>query len=127
MPIDETTVQELCVVARCRWKIENEPLNTLKNQGYNLEHNYVHGQMYLPTNFMLLTFFSFLVNQIAQHLDQDFQAAKKAAKTLKALWEKVRALVYFVPITSIGAVYRFIGKAEQLKVPRLNRIIVNYP
>ena len=25
---------------RCRWKIENETFNTLKNQGYNFEHNY---------------------------------------------------------------------------------------
>jgi hypothetical protein len=25
---------------RARWKIENETFNTLKNQGYNFEHNY---------------------------------------------------------------------------------------
>ena len=28
---------------RARWKIENETFNTLKNQGYNFEHNYGHG------------------------------------------------------------------------------------
>ena len=26
--------------ARAKWKIENETFNTLKTQGYNLEHNY---------------------------------------------------------------------------------------
>jgi hypothetical protein len=26
--------------ARARWKIENESFNTLKNQGYHLEHNF---------------------------------------------------------------------------------------
>jgi hypothetical protein len=29
---------------RARWKIENETFNTLKNQGYNFEHNYGHGK-----------------------------------------------------------------------------------
>ena len=30
-----------CLVkgGRCRWKIENETFNTLKNQGYHFEHN----------------------------------------------------------------------------------------
>ncbi|HRI28669.1 MAG TPA: hypothetical protein PK239_13670 [Chitinophagales bacterium] len=42
----------------------------------------------------------FRPDQITQHLDQNFQAAK----TLKALWEKVRVVVYFVPTTFIGAV-----------------------
>jgi len=34
---------------RGRWKIENETFNTLKNQGYQLEHNYGHGQKHLTT------------------------------------------------------------------------------
>jgi hypothetical protein len=32
---------------RARWKIENETFNTLKNQGYNFEHNDGHGQQHL--------------------------------------------------------------------------------
>ena len=30
---------------RARWEIENETFNTLKNQGYNLDYSYGHGQM----------------------------------------------------------------------------------
>ena len=40
--------------AKSRWKIENECLNTLKNQGYHLEHNYGHGENNLAFNFYLL-------------------------------------------------------------------------
>ncbi|PZN70807.1 MAG: hypothetical protein DM484_27835 [Candidatus Methylumidiphilus alinenensis] len=36
---------------RARWKIENETFNTLKDQGYCLEHNYGHGEENLATNF----------------------------------------------------------------------------
>lgn len=117
--ITDALAKELEQVARCRWKIENETFNTLKNQGYHLEHNYGHGKKYLATNFMLLTFLAFLVDQMAQYLDRDFKAAKNAAKTYKALWELVRGLFYFVPVTSIGAVYRFIAKQQKLNIPAL--------
>jgi hypothetical protein len=30
---------------RARWKIENETFNTLKNQGYNFEHNYPYNDI----------------------------------------------------------------------------------
>ena len=37
--VTEHNVKELIEIARARWKIENETFNTLKNQGYHLEHN----------------------------------------------------------------------------------------
>ena len=117
--IDENNIKELVSVARCRWKIENETFNTLKNQGYHLEHNYGHGKKNLATNFMLLTFLAFLVDQIAQQLDKDFQRAKQASKTLKGLWEKVRSVFYLLPTTSMSAIYRFITKKQQVKIPAL--------
>ncbi|SMC89494.1 hypothetical protein SAMN02746065_1147 [Desulfocicer vacuolatum DSM 3385] len=40
---------------RARWKIENETFNTLKNQGYHLEHNYGLGEKHLSENFGRLT------------------------------------------------------------------------
>ena len=43
---------------RARWKIENETFNTLKNQGYNFEHNYGHGNKHLCSVFTMLMLFS---------------------------------------------------------------------
>ncbi|MBR9982357.1 MAG: hypothetical protein KFF50_15100, partial [Desulfatitalea sp.] len=37
-----------------RWKIENETFNTLKNQGYHIEHNFGHGRKNLSNNFFVL-------------------------------------------------------------------------
>jgi len=54
LPISKHCLKEFVRVARSRWKIENEPFNTLKNQNYHLEHNYGHGEKYLATNFALL-------------------------------------------------------------------------
>lgn len=117
--ITHENVRELVSVARSRWKIENETFNTLKNQGYHLEHNYGHGKQYLSTNFAILTFLAFMIDQIAQHLDEDFQAAKRTCQTFKALWERIRAIFYVLPTMSMSAVYRFIVKKKQAKISPL--------
>ncbi|WP_430450698.1 hypothetical protein [Rhodopirellula europaea] len=51
---------------RCRWRVENETFNTLKNQGYQLEHNYGHGKTNLMTVLALLMFLAFAVDQIQE-------------------------------------------------------------
>jgi hypothetical protein len=38
--VNKRNVYALMRGGRARWKIENETFNTLKNQGYNFEHNY---------------------------------------------------------------------------------------
>ena len=114
--ITAQNAQELVAVARSRWKIENETFNTLKNQGYNLEHNYGHGKKFLATNFAILTFLAFLTDQIAQHLDTDFQMAKAVCKTFKAFWEKIRTFFYLLPTMSMNAIYRFITLRKQISM-----------
>lgn len=117
--ITEQNAQELMTVARCRWKIENETFNTLKNQGYHLEHNYGHGQKYLATNFAILTFLAFLADQIAQEMDQVFIKALAICKTRKALWEKVRQVFDLLPAISMNAIYKFIAKEVKIDFPLL--------
>lgn len=61
VPIRSEQLPELVAVARARWKVENETFNTLKNQGYQLEHNFGHGNQYLASvlaSLMMLAFFS---------------------------------------------------------------------
>ena len=53
---------------RARWKIENETFNTLKNQGYHLEHNYGHGEQNLSVVLALLMMLAFLVDQVQQRV-----------------------------------------------------------
>ena len=112
-------VQELVEVARARWKIENETFNTLKNQGYHFGHNYGHGKKHLATNFAILTFLAFLTDQIAQHLDKAFQAARAVCKSFKSFWERVRNIFYLLPALSMNAIYRFIVKQKQVNIPAL--------
>ena len=75
---------------RARWKIENETFNTLKNQGYNLEHNYGHGELNLSVVLALLMMLAFLVDQTQQLCCPLFQAAWKKLQSKRALWEEIR-------------------------------------
>src|SRR5215813_10230133 len=52
--VSKRNVYKLMRGGRARWKIENETFNTLKNQGYNFEHNYGHGEQHLSVVFATL-------------------------------------------------------------------------
>ncbi|APZ30187.1 hypothetical protein [Rickettsia conorii] len=56
--------------ARAHWKIENECFNSLKNHGYNIEHNYGHGSENLCYNFYNFTLLAFTIHQIHQLVDK---------------------------------------------------------
>jgi len=75
---------------RARWKIENETFNTLKNQGYHLEHNYGHGARNLSVVLALLMRLAFLVDQVQQLCCPVFRAAWDKMKTKCPLWEELR-------------------------------------
>jgi hypothetical protein len=77
---------------RARWKIENETFNTLKNQGYHLEHNYGHGEQNLSVVLALLMMLAFLVDQTQQLCCPLFQAACEKLKSKRALWERIRTV-----------------------------------
>ena len=68
-------VREIMRGGRARWEIENETFNTLKNQGYHLEHNYGHGEQNLSVVLALLMMLAFLVDQVQQMCCPLFQAA----------------------------------------------------
>jgi hypothetical protein len=90
---------------RARWKIENETFNTLKNQGYNFEHNYGLGAKYLSMVFVTLMMLAFLVDQTQQLSCTLFQSVWKKVGSKKALWEKIRALFSCFIFDSMGMLY----------------------
>lgn len=64
LPINASNVVQLVEAGRCRWRIENECFNSLKNQGYEIKHNYGHGDEHLCFNFYLFTLLAFYLHQI---------------------------------------------------------------
>jgi len=60
---------DLVRAGRSRWKIENETFNALKNCGYELEHNYGHGQRNLASIFATQILLSFAVEGLVALID----------------------------------------------------------
>jgi Transposase DDE domain len=86
---------------RARWKIENETFNTLKNQGYNFEHNYGHGTQNLSVVFAMVMMLAFLVDQTQQLCCALFQAVWAKLGSKRLLWERMRALFYDYALESM--------------------------
>ena len=76
----EENVLTLTKTGRARWRIENETFNTLKNQGYQFEHNFGHGYKNLSHVFGLLMFQAFLIDQVQQRCRGRFQQALAKAR-----------------------------------------------
>ena len=117
--ITEENVTKVMRGGRAKWKIENETFNTLKTQGYNLEHNYGHGKQHLATNFASLTFTAFLIDQIEQLACTLFQKALLAKKSKKAFWHSIRGLFDWFFIDSWTELLTAIIKGKSVSLKKL--------
>jgi hypothetical protein len=89
--ITETNIYDLMRGGRTRWKIENETFNTLKNQGYEFEHNFGHGNKNLNVVFTMLMFLAFAIDQLQQISCCFFQEALRNVRNRTALWRKMKS------------------------------------
>jgi hypothetical protein len=90
---------------RSRWKVENETFNTLKNQGYHLEHSYGHGYQNLSVVLAMLMMLAFLVDQTCQLCCALFAAAWEKCGSKRALWEGVREIFHRFTVGSMAEIY----------------------
>jgi len=93
---------------RCRWRIENETFNTLKNQGYHFEHNYGHGEKNLSVVFSMLMMLAFLVDQAQQLCCPLFNAVWEKLGSKRALWDNLRSHFRHFRFTSMRMLYEAI-------------------
>ena len=92
--IDENNVTTLVKGGRARWKIENETFNTLKNQGYHIEHNFGHGQQNLSMIFFVLNLLAFYVHQILELTDRLYHQVRYTKFTSrKEYWNQLRCTI----------------------------------
>jgi Transposase DDE domain len=118
--LTEDTVDDVMRGGRTRWKVENETFNTLKNQGYNLEHNYGHGDKNLSVVLAVLMMLAFLVDQTQQRCCPLFQAAWKKLGTKCNLWEQIRNLFQICLFNSMTALLEALVRGIERQPPVLS-------
>jgi hypothetical protein len=93
LDVNINNVELLVNVGRSRWKIENECFNTLKNQGYQIEHNFGHGKQHLSFNMYLSVLLAFFMHQILELTDAAFRACRQKFGSKKQLWDTIRTAI----------------------------------
>jgi hypothetical protein len=116
IPLNARSVEPVMRAGRARWKIENETFNTLKNQGYNFEHNYGHGQQNLATNLALLMFLAFTVDQMIQRCWRVFRQVRGGLRTKAKLWDIMRSLFMVQLFPTMDALYRQIADLYDIQL-----------
>jgi hypothetical protein len=115
--VTKENVKTLSKGGRARWKIENETFNTLKNQGYYLEHNYGHGDKNLSVNMVTMMFTAFLVDQIQQACCQTFKKAFAVmGERPSYFWERVLTIFKSWIIDSWDDIFSIITDKKMAKL-----------
>jgi hypothetical protein len=92
LDVDAAKVAVVVQIGRTRWKIENEQFNVHKNHGYELTHNYGHGQQSLSLVFYLLNLLAY-VAQVILALGDRLSQRCRAQESRRELWHALRAFV----------------------------------
>ena len=111
--INENNVATLVKGGRARWKIENETFNTLKNQGYHIEHNFGHGQQNLSMIFFTLNLLAFYVHQILELTDRLYHQVRYTKFTSrKEYWNQLRCTIRILIFPRWESLLQFILDPE---------------
>ena len=100
MPVGPDNVVAMVAAGRARWKIENEAFNTLKTKGYNLEHNFGHGQQYLASVLATLNLLAFACHTVIDLTAKTWKAARREVATRQGFFHTLLALTTYVVFPS---------------------------
>jgi hypothetical protein len=99
LEVDADNVAIIIAIGRSRWKIENEQFNVHKNHGYELEHNYGHGQKSLSMVFYLLNLLAFVAHILLDLGDWLYKQCR-AQQSRRELWNILRTAMHLVLVDS---------------------------
>lgn len=115
--VGKDNVQTLVKGGRARWKVENETFNTLKNQGYHIEHNYGHGRQYLSMNFFVLNLLAFFVHQILELCDRSYQRCRAKFSSRKEYFNQLRCTFRIMLFSDFYHLLNYIFNPPMIRAP----------
>ena len=117
LAVTKDNVVELVQAGRARWKIENETFNTLKNQGYHLEHNFGHGHRFLSNNFFVLNLLAFYIHQILELCDSGYQHCRSKFSSRQEYWNNLRAAIRIMLFQDYEHLLRNVADPPEIRAP----------
>jgi hypothetical protein len=117
LDVNTNNIVELVRAGRARWKIENETFNTLKNQGYHLEHNFGHGQRFLSNTFFVLNLLAFYIHQILELSDKGYQYCRFKFSSRKEYWNNLRVAIRIMLFRDFDHLLRNVADPPEIRAP----------
>ena len=115
--IADSNVEALVLAGRTRWKVENENNNTLKTKGYNLEHNFGHGQKHLSSLLATFNILALLFHTLLELLDAKYRLLRQHLPTRKTFFDDLRALTRYLYFDSWNHLLTFMIQGLELDLP----------
>jgi hypothetical protein len=100
LPVSKANVAEIAAAGRARWKIENETFNVMKNHGYELEHNFGHGETFLAMTLAALNLLAFAWHSALDIVEPPWQVARQAAAKRSSFFAHILTLTSYVVFPS---------------------------
>jgi len=123
LPVTKADLAEIAACGRARWKIENESFNVLKNHGYELEHNFGHGETYLAMTLAALNLLAFAWHTVLDLIEPPWRKAREAAEKRTSFFAHLATLTRFVVFPAwsdlLGALATFTIPPELLKTQKI--------
>jgi len=92
LPIAAGNVAEAAACGRAKWKIENEVFNVIKNNGYNLEHNFGHGKQNLAAILVGLNLLAFAIHTVCDIADPVWRHTREIYRARRDFFRNLAAL-----------------------------------
>jgi len=108
------TIGDVAEAGRARWKVENEGFNVLKNQGYQFEHNFGHGQQYLSAVLLTMLFLAFLFHSVLHLTCPIYAAIRRTVGARRNFFDHLRALTTFLYFAGWEEMIAFMSQKLEL-------------
>ena len=115
--IADANVVEIAAAGRCRWKIENENNNILKNKGYHFDHNFGHGKLHLSNLLATLNLLAYLLHTTLDWIDVYYHAVRGLLPSRRTFFEHLRALMQYFPFDNWEHLMKFMLNRLDGKIP----------
>lgn len=114
--IHQDNVAAIIEDGRARWKTENENNNTLKKHGYNLDHNFGHGEKNLANVLVTLNLIAFLCHTILAMTSEAYRKIRKKLGARKKFFEHIRTLTHYILFDDWASLLSFMMKKLKLSL-----------
>ena len=96
---------------------ENEHNNTLKTKGYNLEHNFGHGEKNLSNLLLSFNLLAFLFHTMLDLFDPRYALIRKTLPRRDRFFNDIKALTQYMLFDSWDALMLFMLEGLDLEDP----------